>query len=479
MSLWKLALVSGSLLASTAYGQGLESQIRSAFEEYSQARTQLDPARWTNDQHLYWATRFMTLHEGLDASIAISTRDEVRSTLLALLIPIQDFVSARAVVRSGMAEQTGCEGKLKWGNFALGVEKAESQVAGRMPSADVVLSITRSALQGCDSLSQLQYQRSAFAYAVVLHHASACCESDLHQRAARLLELERTVGETEAGRSLVVDRFALLVDAAKALCAAGQPVEALKTCDLAHFDDVHSRDHAITSVVRDASIALDRRITFVETSVASRTLGVTDVNRMAGLVNELVRRQTRESAQTAITLIDRLLAADAMVLQQVNEQHVAHRVEAEGQPPRSLSETRAFESSMCTTKWFLHRAVLRDPAATRQDAADILSRFPDHPLRQISNAACDSVRPKTVQGWSVPVVNGCVRRVCDLASLFHAEHFVGGEPITHGEAYSWTQMMSCDWPNGRSLDSDVQIAALLRDWARKIVPEAFDGRTAE
>lgn len=30
-----------------------------------------------------------------------------------------------------------------------------------------------------------------------------------------------------------------------------------------------------------------------------------------------------------------------------------------------------------------------------------------------------------------------------------------------------------------SLDSDVQIAALLRDWARKIVPEAFDGRTAE
>jgi hypothetical protein len=38
-------------------------------------------------------------------------------------------------------------------------------------------------------------------------------------------------------------------------------------------------------------------------------------------------------------------------------------------------------------------------------------------------------------------------------------------------------------PSGRSsgliLDSDVQIAAFLRDWARKNVPEAFDGRTAE
>ncbi len=30
-----------------------------------------------------------------------------------------------------------------------------------------------------------------------------------------------------------------------------------------------------------------------------------------------------------------------------------------------------------------------------------------------------------------------------------------------------------------ALDSDVQVSALLRERARKIVPEAFDGRTAE
>jgi hypothetical protein len=377
-----LALISFGFLIGSASGQDLETQIRSTLDDYSRARLQLDPSHWSNDQRFFWATKFLALSQSLTESVPFGTRDEVRSNALSLLIPIQDYASARAVVQAGMADQTNCEGRLKWGNFALGVEKAESQLARRRPRAEVVLPITRLALQGCDDLLTLQHHPGAFAYAVVLHHAAAYCDDDLARRAAKLLELERTVGSVAGGKDLISDRFALLVDAASALCAAGRPEAALEACARAELDEGRTRDHAVTAVARDASIALDRRVTFVEASIASRSLGVSDVNRMAGLVNELARKSKKESALAAIALIDRILQADAGVLRQINDQHVAHRLETEGQPPRTQAETRAFESSMLTMKWFLHRAVLRDRKATIQDAADLLARFPDHQLRQ-------------------------------------------------------------------------------------------------